>query len=220
MQTKLLIATFVLILSQFAGIAGSKENKISNYEIIIRTSDGTICTRVLCEKKRINLKPDRFYYGYYLNRLFYKQGELQGKPLNGKFSRYDMNENIIESGYFKVGLKVGLWKELSAQGALTETKEYRKGILCGKRIIYKNSTPDIREKYRKGKLIGKPKLLNPLTVPQKSKVKSIKIKNLYHRLFKQKVHKGQAQPEKEPKKRKKNRNKSNTLKANDESIKI
>jgi antitoxin component YwqK of YwqJK toxin-antitoxin module len=184
MQIKLLIITFVFILSQFPGIAGSKGNAISNYEIIIKTNEGIICTWVSGNKKRIRLKTNRFYYGYYLNRLVSKQGELQGKPLNGKFCRYDLNENIIESGNFKDGLKDGVWKQFSSGGALTETSEYQNGMLCGLRVIYKNSNPNMTEKYRNGKLIGKPKNLNSSIVQKKGEENSVKKKSMFHRLFK------------------------------------
>lgn len=201
MKTKLLITTIIFVLSQFTGIAITHRITKSNYEIILRTSEGTIRTWVASEKKRISPKLDRFYYGYYLNRLYSKQGELQGKPLNGEFCRYDLKENILESGHFKYGLKEGLWKQLIPGGTLTEANEYRKGMLYGQRVIYKNGKPDILEKYRKGKLIGKPKCLNPIIARENWKGKIGKLKTLFQRLFKHKVHKTQVQPEKKPEKK-------------------
>lgn len=182
MKTKLGI-TIIILLSQFAVMAGTKGSTLLNQEIILRTSEGTIRTWVSGENKKISPKPDRFYYGYYMSGLFCKQGELQGKPLNGEFHKYDQKDNIIESGYFKFGLKTGLWKQLSTGGILTETSEYRKGMLCGEHLIYKNGKPDILEKYRKGELIGKPKSLNPLITMQKSEEKNGKKKNLFQRLI-------------------------------------
>lgn len=184
MKTKLIITT-ILILSQFAGISQPQSPDISKYEIILRTSEGTIRTWVSGENKKISSKPDRFYYGYYMSGLFCKQGELQGKPLNGEFRRYDLKDNIIESGHFKYGLKTGLWKHLSPGGTLIENSEYRKGLLCGEHLIYKNGRPEILEKYRKGKLIGKPKSLNPPIVQQKGENKNGKKKNLFQRLIRQ-----------------------------------
>lgn len=201
MQTKLLLTILIFILCQSAGIAGTRRIAVNKYEIILKTSEGTIRSWVSAEKKRISLKPDRFYYGYYLNGLFCKQGELQGKPLNGKFSRYDLKDNILESGQFKHGLKEGLWKSLSSGGNLTEIKEYKKGVPDGQRVIYKNGKPDILEKYRKGKLIGKPEYLNPSKVRKNWKDKSIKMKNLFLKLFKHKDHKTLVQPEKKQEKK-------------------
>jgi len=182
MKTKLWI-TIIFVLSQFAVMAGTKGFTPLNQEIILRTSEGTIRTWVLGVNKKISPKPDRFYYGYYMDGLFCKQGELQGKPLNGEFHRYDMKENIIESGHFKYGLKTGLWKQLSPGGILTETSEYQKGMLCGEHLIYKNGKPDVLERYRKGELIGKPKSLNLPIVTQKGEDKNGKKKNLFHRLI-------------------------------------
>lgn len=177
MQTKLLILVLLFIVNQFTGISSSNANPKTPSEIIIRNSKGTICTWVSADKRRINLKTDRFYYGYHLNELFFKQGVLQGKPLNGTFDRYDRDGNIIESGHFKYGLKHGLWKQLSPKGYITQTEEYRNGMLCGKRVVYKNGMPEFQEHYRKGHLIGKSKLLNPLPKPPKAEAKHVKKKN-------------------------------------------
>ena len=184
MQAKLLITTIILIFSHFTGIAITPKITKSNYEIILRTNEGSIRTWVSGEQKRITPKLDRFYYGYYLNGLFCKQGELQGKPLNGEFRRYDLKENILESGQFKYGLKEGFWKQLTPGGTLTETNEYKKGLFYGQRLIYKNGKPEIMETYRKGKLIGKPKNLNPLSLPKNGENKIGKLKFLVHRLLK------------------------------------
>jgi len=200
MQAKLLITIIIFVLVQFAGIAGTKKKPMSKYEIIVKTSEGTIRTWVPVEKIKIKPKLDRFYYGYYLNELFYKQGELQGKPVNGEFRRYDLKDNIIESGNYKYGLRIGLWKKLASGGAIIETSEYHKGLIRGHRIIYKNGMPDIREKYRNGKMKRKPKYLNPIKTPKKGKDKkgkdkTVKKRNLFHRLFKKKVPKTLVQPE-------------------------
>jgi antitoxin component YwqK of YwqJK toxin-antitoxin module len=193
MQTKLSILTFLFIVSQFAGIMSLKGNPSSNCEIIIKDGQGTICTRVSSEKRRMSLKTDRYYYGYQFNELFFKQGTLQGKPLDGTFNRYDLNGNNIESGYFDYGLKNGLWKKLSANGNLTETTEYRKGRLCGKRVVYKNGIPEVLEHYRKGHLIGKPKLLNPLSKQAKGKTRRLKKKNQLQTPLEEKSSKGKVE---------------------------
>lgn len=186
MQIKLLIPTLLFIVSQFAGMTSSNANPKTPSEIIIRNSQGTICTWVSGEKRRIKLKTNRFYYGYHLSQLFFKQGVLQGKPLNGTFARYDRDGNIIELGHFKYGLKHGLWKQLSPKGHITQTEEYRKGMLCGKRVVYKNGMPEFQEHYRKGYLIGKPKLLNPLPKPPKAEAKRVKKKNQLQQPFEDK----------------------------------
>ncbi len=193
MQIKLLITTLIFILSQFPGIAVTQRITKSQYEVILRTSEGTIRTWVSARGKRISPKSDRFYYGYYLNGLFCKQGELQGKPLNGEFHRYDLKDNILESGQFRYGLKDGLWRQLTPDGTLTETCEYQKGLLNGQRMIYKNGKPDLKEKYRKGKLIGKLKYPDPLIAQKKGETKIEKMKNLFHKLIKRKDKKSNVE---------------------------
>ena len=209
MQTKLLITTIILVLSHFIGIASAKESTRSKQEIVIMTNEGTIRTWISGEKKRVCTKPDRFYYGYYMNNLYCKQGELQGKPLNGEFKRYDLKENIIESGNFKYGVKDGLWKQLSPAGALIETSEYLQGLPDGQHTIYKNGKPDLLERYRKGKLIGKPEYLNPLTAPKSGEGKGVKRKSLFHRLFKHKGIEHQVKTKKTPEKTKTPNNSTN-----------
>ena len=196
MCTRLLMMIVMVILSLNTETCFAQRMSVSNYEIILRTSEGTIRAWITDKKKKVREKPDRQYCGYYLNQLFCKQGELQGKPLNGKYCRYDPKDNILESGNFNYGLKHKVWKQLSPEGMLTETCQYREGILWGERIIYKTGKPDILENYYKGKLIGKPKYLNPETGPQNRKGESVKKKNLFHRLFKHKDTKPNIQPEK------------------------
>ncbi|HEY3390348.1 MAG TPA: hypothetical protein VGK38_12290 [Prolixibacteraceae bacterium] len=121
---------------------------------------------------------------------------MQGKPLNGEFRRYDLKDNILESGQFKFGLKDGLWKQLTPDGILTETSEYQKGLLHRQHTIYKKGKPDILEKYRKGKLEGKPKYLNQLTPQKNGDGKNVKKKNLFHKLFKHKDIENRVQSKK------------------------
>ena len=196
MRSRLLIMILIVILSLTTGTGFAQRITKSNYEIIFRTSEGTIRALVTDKKKKVREKPDRQYTGYYMNQLFCKQGELQGKPLNGKYCRYDLKDNILESGNFNYGLKEGVWKQLSPEGMLTETCQYREGILFGERIIYKTGKPDILENYYKGKLIGKPKYLNPEIDPKNRKGENVKKKNLFHRLFRRKDHKPGDTPDK------------------------
>jgi|GEM_PF-2011789 len=178
-----------LFLIWMGGYGMDRKNRGREYEVIVSAGNGTtVRAGVLTGKVRISLKPDRYYWGYYLNGLFCKQGELEGKPLNGRFSRYDMKDNILESGVFRKGLKTGLWKNLSEEGTLTETGEYRKGVLHGEKVIYKEGKPERLEIYRKGILKGKPKNLNSkkeVTPVQKKKKKDMisRIKKRVHNLF-------------------------------------
>ena len=201
MRTKFLITIFIFAIGPFSVTAMAQKISKSNSEIIIRTNEGTIRTWVSSENKKITLQTDQLYYGYYMKALFCKQGELQGKPLNGAFKKYDLKDNIIESGYFKNGLKDGLWKSLSSAGNLIEIKEYRKGVINGNRIIYKTGKPDMLEKYRKGKLTGKPKYLNPLTEIKKGE-NNQKKRSLFHRLFMHKKLDNQVKTKKTPEKTK------------------
>lgn len=187
-----LVTSIFVLCGALAGMAGSKPHKLSAHEVIIRTKEGTICTCTYDGVKRLSLKNDRLYYGIYLNEIFCKQGILQGKPLHGKFNRYDVRNNIVESGLFRYGLKEGLWKHLSENGYLTEITQYRKGVQCGKRTILLNGVPVIREKYRNGKLTGNPKSLNTqkiLSNEKESRVEKIKMfkKHFYHRKSKEKI---------------------------------
>jgi antitoxin component YwqK of YwqJK toxin-antitoxin module len=190
MKAKLLMATIILIFIQLSGVASTRKIQKRDYEVIIKTNEGTERAWVSGKKTRIRLNDDRIYCGYFLNGLFCKQGELEGKPLNGKFCRYDSKENILESGNYKHGLKDGLWKNLSSGGALIEKSEYRQGMLNGERVIYKNGKSDVLEKYKRGILKGKPKYLNAQIVKDKGKDKSSKMKKLLHSLTKYLPHAG------------------------------
>jgi hypothetical protein len=155
------IAVFIFFLFCDAGIVVKNTNSLpKRREVIITSNKETIRASVNIENKKIRIDNDRLYFGYYLNKLYRTQGEIQGRPLDGKFSRYDLNNNILESGNFEMGLKEGIWKLFSNGGYLIEVAEYQKGMLHGHRLIYKGGQPDILEKYRNGKLKGKPRSFN------------------------------------------------------------
>ena len=195
MHTISRIAILIWILSQSIGITKAQYVPLSTYEIVLKSGDGTIRIWVSDEKKRIKVTPDHQYYGYYMNQLFCKQGEIEGKPLNGKYLRYDLKDNILESGEFKFGLKDGIWKQLSPEGFLTETKQFCHGELCGERVIYINGKPDTQEKYSNGKLIGKPLKLNPVVGGNNGNNATKKKENLVSHLLKPNKLKTPIQPD-------------------------
>jgi antitoxin component YwqK of YwqJK toxin-antitoxin module len=182
MKAKLFIISVILIFVQSLVVANTRPKK--DYEVIIKTGEGNVRAWVSGKNSKIRLKDDRVYCGYFLNGLFCKQGELEGKPLNGKYCRYDLKENILESGNYKYGLKEGLWKNLSSGGALIETNEYHKGAINGERVVFINGKPNTIEKFKNGIPIGKTKFLNPHSEKGKGKDKSSLIKKLLRGLTK------------------------------------
>lgn len=159
-KIRLFIAALVSIIYCLSTLANIGIDKTRGREVIIKSDSGIIKASVSVEDMDIDFLNDRIYSCYFQNKIYCTQGEIVGKPLNGKFSRYDIHDNLLESGYYMSGLKAGIWKKFSIDGFLTETCQYRGGLPDGRRIIYKDGKPDISEKYRMGKIIGKPINLN------------------------------------------------------------
>lgn len=194
-QHKYFITLIFIFWNALTGISAAPGIKPSStHEVILKTKEGTICTWTCDKVKKVSLKNYRIYYGIYLNELFYKQGVLQGDPLNGKFNRYDLTYNVVETGNFRYGLKTGMWKHLAADGQLTETTNYRNGVLCGKRTLYENGVPVLIEKYRRGRITGKPKSLNAAKVLTNKKEKALKKKKVFLPIIFRKAFKGKTKP--------------------------
>lgn len=161
-----------------------------DHEVIVKTDQGWVCARILSVESQIRLKNDRFYWGYYHGKIFSKQGELQGKLLDGKYLEYDSDDNLIETGFFDKGLKIGIWKNLSSGGELIRTCNYKNGLLQGKSTTYKNGHPEKLERYSKGKLTGKPEMMYA-SFAKKDNWKNLK--NFYRSIFKREKEKTKEQ---------------------------
>jgi len=74
-------------------------------------------------------KSDRFYYWYSANAIHATQGGFSGKLLNGLYNEYYLDKNIKQQGFFKNGLKDGVWKTWKEDGTLAALSNWKNGLL-------------------------------------------------------------------------------------------
>ncbi|MFI5139273.1 MAG: toxin-antitoxin system YwqK family antitoxin [Sphingobacteriales bacterium] len=122
------IITAVLFL-----ISGSVyAQKLSDYgydKVRIVEPDKIVKAEIIPINSRPAVKPDRLYYWYNDNRIHTSQGGYTGKLLNGLYEAYYLNHNLKEQGVFKKGLKDGVWKSWNEDGTLSQTGNWKNGLL-------------------------------------------------------------------------------------------
>jgi len=83
---------------------------------------------VLPYKSDPKIKNDRYYYWYFNNIIHSTQGGFNGQLLNGHYISFYPDKNLKEEGYFKTGLKDGVWKTWNQKGDLTNVTTWNQGI--------------------------------------------------------------------------------------------
>ena len=88
---------------------------------------------ILAEINPVNHQPKPkaglYYFWYGANLIHFTQGGYSGKLLNGEYNEYYLNKNLKEQGFFKAGLKDGIWKSWNEDGSLAQQATWKKGIL-------------------------------------------------------------------------------------------
>lgn len=130
--------------------------------IVFTQSDSVFETTILQTKvSKISINSNLDYYWYDNNRIHCNQGGFSGWLLDGECRIYTLDEHaLIESGWFKAGLKEGEWKRWDKNGKLKERTNWRKGVIDGERFIYKNGSINVLEEYNNGVLDGVVKVFN------------------------------------------------------------
>ena len=146
----LIIAFFWAMHLTILGNSGHIE--VAHRKIIIVDDSCTIETSIALNVKSLKIENELLYYSYHQQSMRSVQGELMGYPLHGKYLKYDLSHQPTEAGYFDYGVKDGIWKLFDSSGKLAVINHFRKGVLSGKQIYYKNGKPVSQDFYRKGKL--------------------------------------------------------------------
>jgi hypothetical protein len=112
---------------------------------------------VLSINKDVNdhiAKFDRLYYYYHHNQVHCNRGAFIGFPLNDVFIKQTRNGKLIEKGFFKKGLKHGLWCRWYGNGELKERVCWRRGRGKGKKTIYTDLKEiKVQYKWKKGRWV-------------------------------------------------------------------
>ena len=97
-------------------------------QIHIVDSTQEIQVDILPYKTEPRIKNDRYYYWYLRNIIHSTQGGFSGQLLNGHYIAFYPDKNLKEEGYFKTGLKDGVWKNWNRKGDLTSVTNWDEGI--------------------------------------------------------------------------------------------
>jgi len=120
---------FIILISLWGRAYAQKMPDAGFYKVHINENDKTILAGISPVDDDVHVKPDLFYYWYSANAIHSTQGGFSGQLLNGQYSEYYLNKNLKQQGFFKNGLKSGVWKTWNEDGTLKATSTWEKGRL-------------------------------------------------------------------------------------------
>jgi hypothetical protein len=121
--------------------------------------------------------PSLHYYWFSPDTILITQGSFSGKLLDGTYDVFYPNKNLKEKGWFKNGLKAGLWRnwdsggkllhatnwdkgkkngpfeEYDISGVIIRSGLYKDGLLSGEIVEYQNGEPKSKKNYKEGKVV-------------------------------------------------------------------
>jgi hypothetical protein len=112
----------------------------------IHTDTSVIVINIIDEQISIRPKNNRNYYWYANRKILNNKGGIGGLLLDGVYTRYNTNDQLIETGSFKKGLKQGKWKLWDEQGNLLRIQTFKKGKLLRTKFTY---LPDNKLEFQK-----------------------------------------------------------------------
>ncbi len=100
------------------------------YDLQIHLTDSTqeITADIEPVKNDPKIRNDRYYFWYFNKVIHSTQGGYNGQLLNGHYIAFYPDKNLKEDGYFKAGLKDGVWKSWNRKGDLTAVTTWSEGI--------------------------------------------------------------------------------------------
>lgn len=120
-----------------AGAQGLLKEQTSRVTTV--EADRSITAYVLPVKREPVVDPDVTYYWFKAGRIHHTQGGFSGRLLNGHFTSFYLAKNLKEEGYFKKGVRSGLWRNWRENGILERAAYYRKGQENGRFVRYDDS---------------------------------------------------------------------------------
>lgn len=127
-------------------------------KVRITQPDQTIIAELQSESSAISAKSNLHYFWYSANSIHETQGGYSGRLLNGLYSAFYLNKNLKEQGYFKKGLKDGVWKSWRGDGSLLSATNWKHGIeITEKKPPIWKRLPFIHKKRKAADSLSAPK---------------------------------------------------------------
>jgi antitoxin component YwqK of YwqJK toxin-antitoxin module len=89
--------------------------------------------------KKVHPKKDRMYYWFKGGLIHTAESGIAGVLLDGKYTKMYHNNQLAEQGFFRKGLKVGLWQTWFPNGLLETKQHWSKGLKSGSFYTYNES---------------------------------------------------------------------------------
>lgn len=119
---------------------------------IKRISDANYRYEFYTISKNIKPKKNRVYYWFKGGAVHNSENGVTGELIDGLFTKTNHNNQLLEQGIFKKGLKKGIWKKWYVNGKIETQQKWRDGKMDGEFLQYDD----------KGTLITKGKYSNNL----------------------------------------------------------
>lgn len=106
--------------------------------------------------KKIKFKKEATYYWYKAGKIHKNYNDFDGTVLHGFYQKKKLaTKELVEKGFFKYGLKHGVWKNWFVNGNLKNLELWNKGLRNGNYSSFDNNgTLLIKGNYKKGKKDG------------------------------------------------------------------
>jgi len=158
------------------GYSQKTKLNMKNSEVIVVYPDSTVKAIVLLKNFTKTPKNNLTYYWYYQDNINKNLGGYSGKILDGKFLVFDLEKKLIGEGYFKKGLKHGVWKRWYPKGGLISIEKYKNGQKnCVSTLFDKTGKTISIIQYKKGFKNGKSWILENDTLIAKKFRKDVEV---------------------------------------------
>ncbi len=156
MNLKLLFSTCFFFTLPFLG-AG--QSNLEHRSVVIKTKEVFRKIELAIDAKKTRLLKDRFYFSYYNHKIYKSRfgASTFGHLLHGRYEDFYLDNKAIKKiGYFKHGLKEGIWKSWYSNGQLKAIHHWRRGIKHGHFELF-DADGQLSQagSYRRGSLHGK-----------------------------------------------------------------
>ena len=154
---KVLKKCLQFILFFYCATAFAQEFELPENKLIkSNKEDSTILAEVKVIKEQIKVDNEKKYFWYRNGFVNSNIGGYHGQLLNGEYKLLDINNNLLITGRFELGLKTGQWKYWNKYGNYIRIESWKKGLLHGTvQKFYSNGVKKEELHYRKGSKNGR-----------------------------------------------------------------
>ncbi|HEY4784848.1 MAG TPA: hypothetical protein VIH57_02310, partial [Bacteroidales bacterium] len=119
-------------------IAQDMPKELRTREILLTYTDSLLKFNILTKALQKETKTSLLYYWFGSEMLHINRGGCAGNLLDGKYLVFDKKMRLRVEGFFKEGLKSGIWKSWYESGELMSVVKWENGQKEGKAFFYDN----------------------------------------------------------------------------------